>query len=332
MFAGNIAVKQHKFPTRRTCLTVTLFTIEHAFCHCSFCSNTSTLQACTKRVSGQWLVDTWISWNCSIVTPRHVVRDEGHIDLCIHTPSYPLVMILLDSAMFDEIHAGTALYSGLRILRSMKRWSETLGLHNFVFDFWVLDVYFETPTSTDLSLNSPNSWIKRVKSRDFNVAFLIAWRLRPPIWWLHFWSNQLSVVSLIWASGVAVFSQIAVRGVSCQGECGWAWSPISLRCWDSCQNIHEGTMGTLPDVHCCVAIESDSEGWTNFQHLFGRLTNAKKKEVFVNSRKTPFSKSSERGFLDPWVAEQLPLGALIWTLWHCCGMGEYERWDKEMKV
>ena len=112
--------------------------------------------------------------------------------------------------------------------------------------------------------------------------------------------------------------------VSCQGECGWAWSPISLRCWDSCQNIHEGTMGTLPDVHCCVAIESDSEGWTNFQHLFGRLTNAKKKEVFVNSRKTSFSKSSERGFLDPWVAEQLPLGGLIWTLWHCCGMGEYE--------
>ena len=38
MFAGNIAVKQHKFPTRRMGLTVTLFTIEHAFCHCSFCS------------------------------------------------------------------------------------------------------------------------------------------------------------------------------------------------------------------------------------------------------------------------------------------------------
>ena len=110
---------------------------QHAFCHCSFCSNTSTLQACTKRVNGQWLVDTWISWNCSIVTPRHVVCDEGHIDFCIHTPSYPLVMILLDSAMFDEIHAGTALYSGLRSLRCMRRWSETLGLHNFVFDIWV---------------------------------------------------------------------------------------------------------------------------------------------------------------------------------------------------
>lgn len=326
MFAGNIAVKQHKFPTRRTCLTVTLFTIEHAFCHCSFCSNTSTLQARTKRVNGQWLVDTWISWNCSIVTPRHVVRDEGHIDLCIHTPSYPLVMILLESAMFDEIPAGTAL---LRLEKDDLKQSVCIT-SSLILGSWMC--ILRHPTSTDLSLNSPKSWIKRVKSRDFNVAFLIAWRLRPPIWWLHFWSNQLSVVSWICASGVAVFSQIAVSGVSCQGECGWAWSSISLRCWDSCQNIHEGTMGTLPDVHCCVAIESDSEGWTNFQHLFGRLTYAKKQDVFVNSRKTSFSKSSERGFLDPWVAEQLPLGGLIWTLWHCCGMGEYERWDKEMKV